>query len=202
MTKIVAVSGTQGSGKSTLLTALKERGYRVDDFKVSRHVQEKLGAGSLSELIRTKDDVIQFQQLILEAKMAREEMLAASGYDGIILTERSFADISSYANIWLNELTADQRVSLGESVAFQRTFGNICSDYQQIYSGVLMLPYMEHVGWEEDPNRAAKQKIESFNLEMNSFLRFLQPSNVPVFYIDEKTVEARVSQVISFLNTI
>lgn len=195
--KIVAVSGTQGSGKSTLLDTLKSWGYKVDDFKVSRHIQEKLGAQALSELTTTFEGVKKFQNMILEAKMEREEQLSLG--DGLILTERSFADICSYANIWVNKLIDQGKVSRDEGVEFTINFADICSDYQQIYAGVVMVPYMDHIKWQDDAKRAAWEDIATFNSEMNSFMTFLQPSNVPAFYVSEKSTTDRASQVEAFL---
>ena len=200
-TRIVAISGTQGAGKSTTLTALAGMGYKVDDFKVSREMQKKFGA-ELQDLIKTKNGVIEFQRAILNAKMAREEELLASDYDGIILTERSFADISSYANIWIDDLIANAQIDLEEGSNFKMTFGDICSDYQQVYSALLMLPYMEHVGWVSDPQRATKDKIAAFDVQMETFINLLQPSNVPVFNITAQTINDRAVEINNFLRTL
>ena len=93
--KVVGISGAQGGGKTTLLDQMKVLGYQVDDFKVARSVQEELGWASLNHVTTSIDVMIDFQTRILEAKALNDRQLKEKG-NGVILVERTFADIYAY----------------------------------------------------------------------------------------------------------
>lgn len=199
-TRIIAISGTQGAGKSTVLQHLGLLGYNVDDFKVSRHVQSQL-KGELKDLIKTFEDVKHLQKMILDAKIEREERLLCQDL-GIIFTERSFADISSYANVWVNDLIKDDYSIYDEAIKFKRDFADYCSDFQQIYAGIVNIPHMEHIEFVDDPHRGAKNKRDEFNVQMNKFFLTLQPSSIPILTITAPDVAERVHQIQDFLRTL
>lgn len=199
MAKIIGFSGAQGSGKTTTLNALSALGYKVDDFKVSRAVQEKMGYNALQDATNNFNKMVEFQNEILTQKMAREEHLKLQ--DGIILTDRTFADISTYAMIWAEDLEMKGFVDKKTCQDFIFNFVEECSDYQQIYSGVVNFPYMDHIKWEQDKNRASMDKIESFEKHIHRFFKQYQ-GNVSLFEITTKSIEDRATQVEEFLRTI
>lgn len=197
MRKIYAFSGPQGSGKTTLLNELENRGLKVDDFKASRTVQNILGV-TLEQATHTPEKMMDFQNKILDIKYKREELIAVDG-DELILTDRSFLDIFVYSALWASKAKKTNSFDLEDASIFIRHFADMCSDYQQIYSGIFIVPYSEHITWVDDHNRAKKEDIDSFNNIMKMFIQTHQPQNVPVFYIDALSVSDRADQVLEFL---
>ena len=102
MIKLVGVSGAQGAGKSTLLEGLKAKGWAVDSFKVSRAVQKKLGWDSLERVMDDVHTMQRFQEEVLHQKLLRDFDMGRLETSGVVLTERTFADIAAYT--WLGNL--------------------------------------------------------------------------------------------------
>lgn len=165
---LVSLSGPQGSGKSTTLNALseliKERNLAIfiDDFKLSRSVQERLGVADLSHAVQSFNNMHEFQEMILEARQLREDELFDMHLHGdidIIITERSHADICAYYRLWSEKLNADS----DEQIMSQTQFISDCRFESYNTSCFLYLPFMDHVKFEVDPNRAGSEDIQRFN---------------------------------------
>lgn len=197
--KVISISGTQGAGKTTMLVELKNRGWQVDDYKVSRDVQKSLGWDSLDRVLDSVDAMIEFQTTVWEKKFTHDKELAASGSeDDIVLVERSFADIFSYTKLW-----CDKHVGMSEEQKkwFITDYAPVCKLSQVIYSGVVYVPLMKHIKWTNDPNRAALEDAGAFNNHATSFIHDM-PIEIPRRFITMKSVKARANQVEQFLNSI
>ena len=83
MAKVIAVSGPQGSGKTTLLNGidvLDNDRVVIDNFKVSRDVQKRMGAEALSKMTEYPSIMMEFQKnirqnlyhLTVEVKLLRK----------------------------------------------------------------------------------------------------------------------------------
>jgi hypothetical protein len=197
--KVISISGTQGAGKTTMLAELKNRGWKVDDYKVSRDVQKSLGWDSLDRVLDSVDAMLEFQTTVWEKKFAHDKELAAFGSeDDIVLVERSFADIFSYTKMWCDKHTG---MSDEQKKWFITDYAPVCKLSQVIYSGVVYVPLMRHIKWVDDPNRAALEDVEAFNNHATSFINDM-PIEIPRMFITMKTVKARANQVEQFLNSI
>jgi predicted ATPase len=116
---IVAVMGSQGSGKSTVLAELEKRGHNVVSRKTSRSILEEWGV-TLSQVNNDRELTIRFQDEIRDRKI-QDDMQHKIGSEEIWFTERTFADLFTYALIavgkdnefsdWLNEYYAACRYS-------------------------------------------------------------------------------------------
>lgn len=202
--KVIGVTGPQGAGKTTLLNGLKERGYKVDDYKVSRDVQKKLGWDTLERVKESPSAMQEFQQAILEAKARHEaileDALESDFSEKIILTERTFADISSYTNLWCWELVYLGKWKMQEAIQFSKQMTDDCSNLQGVYSGVIYLPSMPHVQWQADPNRAQQKDVEFITGELEGFFRVKHPRSVPIFKVTAGSIGDRINQVDTWLN--
>lgn len=195
---LVGVSGPQGGGKTTLLNALRDMGYVLDDFKVSREVQRRLKVDCLDDLTKNPQEMMHFQEEVFLTKFEREQQNLEKG-NRLLLVERTFADISSYAQLWAYELVHRGEWSLSEAMGWAMAFAKQCSKAQQMYTGVLHLPRMPHVQFENDPRRASQSTIEFIAEQLDRFYDVHQPREVKLFRISAQTVEDRATEVSTFL---
>lgn len=203
MAKVIGLSGAQGGGKSTLLEGLKNAGWKVDDFKVSRAVQAQLGWTALNTVLDSPQTMMQFQDEVLAQKLKRDQELRWGGSEGTILTERTFADICAYTTYWTWELVDARKWTLGEGAAWLHGYTNRCVAAQKrCYDAVLMLPYMSHVVWNGDPNRANFASVNIIWENLERFTQKLELLPIPSFYIRAAATEDRVAEVDAFLRTL
>lgn len=202
MAKVIGLSGPQGSGKTTLLNGLKGVGIHVDDFKVSREVQKQLGWDSLERVLEEVDTMMEFQSTILNVKREREEQNRARTDVDIILTERTFADIAVYTQLWSFELAHIGKWSLDRAMGFAADFMSDCADLQTNYAGNLILPFMQHIAWQADPHRAQRHQVEFVDNELDHFFRVMHPKSVPVFTLTQGSIPGRIEQVHEWIKTL
>lgn len=202
MAKVVGLSGPQGGGKTTLLNGLKDHGIIVDDFKVSREVQKQLGWDSLSQVMESPETMMQFQAKVRDVKYVRElENKARTDVD-MILTERTFADVASYTQLWCWELTEAGKWTIGEAIEFLLGYVHQCQEYQLVYAGNLILPSMPHVQFQADPHRAEKKHIDFVTEQMDRFFDLAHPRTVPTFKITEGSIKGRIDQAYEWIQTL
>lgn len=199
MAKIVAVSGAQGAGKSTLLAEIQNRGYKVDDFKVSRHVQEKLGVQSLGEAIASPFSMQHFQGEIYSHKFHRDAELAKDEAP-IILTERSFSDIFCYTSEYTFNFIDNGMLDRNTALSWLSHYKKLCINAQlSCYSGIVLLPLMSHVQWENDRRRAPRHSAERIYEEIDIFCSSSDFIRMPTLRITGITVDERATQLQTFL---
>jgi len=202
MAKVIGVSGAQGGGKSTLLKGLMAKGWHVDDFRVSRAVQAQLGWERLDRVMESPQTMMEFQGEVLRQKQHRDLHLAET-LDGIVLTERTFADIAAYTSNWTFNFVSERRWDLAEAGTWLSQYLERCIFAQKkCYSGIVLLPLMDVVKWEEDPNRAARNTAERIYEDVRRFTEQVEFLRVPRLTITTETPEARVDQVDTFLRTL
>jgi energy-coupling factor transporter ATP-binding protein EcfA2 len=95
---LVAISGSQGSGKSTVLAALKATGFTTIDRKTSRSILSDWNV-TLQDVNNDHDLTLKFQQEIIKRK--HQDELIAKQTPGLYFTERTYADLFTYALISL-----------------------------------------------------------------------------------------------------
>lgn len=202
MAKVIGLSGPQGGGKTTLLNGLKEKGLYVDDFKVSREVQAQLGWDSLDRVLDKVDTMMAFQTKIVNVKRERDEQNRARTDVDIILTERTFADIAAYTQLWSLELAHAGKWTVEDAMQFAVEFVSDCSYFQHSYAGNMLLPFMPHIAWQADPNRARHDHIEFIVLELDAFFRTMNPKTVPVFTVTQGSITDRVQEALKWIKTL
>lgn len=202
--KAIGLSGAQGGGKSSLLKELMARGWALDEFRVSRAVQEQLGWQSLTRVMDSPNTMIKFQREVFRQKYNNDRKLAyANGCVDVILTERTFADICAYTNLWAWRFVDDGRMLLGEAIEFLAEFTHDCAQaHNEIYTGTMLLPMMSHIEWQNDPNRAAKQDTVSVYEDIERFIDRKAHITHKRFRITAASVEQRADQVETFLRTL
>lgn len=199
MAKLIGLSGPQGGGKTTLLNGLKDKSIVVDDFKVSREVQKQLGWDSLSQVMESPDTMMAFQAKVRDVKYVRELENAARTDVDMILTERTFADIATYTQLWSWELVDAGKWEVKDAIEFLVGYVELCKSNQKVYAGNLILPAMPHIKFEADPHRAEKRHIEFVAEQLDRFFDLAHPRTVPTFKITEPSVDGRVAQVNAWL---
>jgi len=95
---LVAISGSQGSGKSTIINRIREAGFNTIERKTSRSILADWNV-SLQEVNSNPDLAIKFQEEI--SKRKHEDELLAVHSDQIWFTERTHADLFTYALVTL-----------------------------------------------------------------------------------------------------
>lgn len=197
---VIGISGAQGGGKSSLLNKLKEWGYKVDDFRVSRAVQAELGWDSLERVMDAPDTMMAFQDEVLEQKLNNDRKLRESSE--VILTERTFADIYSYTSTWVNKFIDRGDLDLGDGMRWLQQYTAKCFEYQQqVYQAVILLPLMPHVVFENDPHRAKQEDAEVVYGRIERFAKGMV-DEVPYCRITEKSIVDRASEVERFLKAL
>lgn len=202
MAKLIGLSGPQGGGKSTLLEGLAKKGIVVDDFKVSRQVQKELGWETLANVLENPKTMMQFQVKVRDVKYVRELENKARTDADIILTERTFADIATYTQLWSWELADSGKWNKYDAMEFLVDYVDMCRENQSVYSGNILLPSMPHVQWQADPHRATENHIKFVALQLEEFFKRANPSTVPVFRITEGSVDGRINQVYDWIQTL
>lgn len=140
---LVAVSGSQGSGKSTILKALDDSGFKCVKTKTSRSILADWNV-TLQEVNSDFDLTVRFQDEIIKRKYA-DELVAAESSD-IWFTERTFADLFTYALVTLGK---DNRFS-----EYLDQYYIKCMQLQQSYDLVYYLK-AGHFAIENDGVRGA-----------------------------------------------
>lgn len=104
---LIAISGSQGSGKSTVLEELEKKGREVVPTKFARTILDDWGV-TLEEVNNSHDLTIKFQDELIKKKWMVEQNAktkhlyhnpAQRNRDNIVFTERTFADLFTYALI-------------------------------------------------------------------------------------------------------
>jgi len=125
---LIAISGSQGTGKSTLITEMEKYGFKSIKRKVARSIIDDWGI-PLNEINNSVELTIKFQMESIKRKH-EDELIVADSTDKW-LTERSYADLFSYAlinlgkdnncNEWINE------------------YYELCKSYQPIYKKIFYI---------------------------------------------------------------
>ena len=209
--KLVGLSGAQGAGKSTLLNELEARGIHVDKFRVSRAVQEQLGWDSLDRVMDSPHTMIAFQEAVFEQKYKNDYALVADITrieldeelpELTMLTERTFADIWAYTSQWTWRFVDREQLTMGDALRFLTPFTERCAGQNKIYSGVILLPYMQHMVWAPDANRAAQSDVDSVYEDVQSFVERKMPITAKRLVISRETVSDRADEVQTFLRSL
>ncbi len=199
---VVGLSGAQGGGKSSLLIELQNRGFKLDQFRVSRAVQAQLGWESLDRVMESPKTMMDFQNEVLNQKYQHDLALTKEG-DGLILTERTFADINAYTHAWTWKFVDQGKLTIQEAVQFLMGYTVHCQHAQmQCYGATLLLPLMSHVVFEQDPHRAKQENAHTVYEEIERFIDTKMPLGYKKLVITAKSVEDRATQVQQFLETL
>lgn len=201
--KLIGLSGAQGAGKSTLLKGLMSKGWALDQFRVSRAVQAELGWETLDNVMESPETMMKFQETVFEQKFINDHRLCTESEAELMLTERTFADIDAYTTQWTWRLVDRGSMSRNEAFAFLSLFHRRCVDAQsKCYAGTIMLPFMDHVAWEDDPNRAAKNDVVTIYEHIERYMDAREFIAHPKLVITAKSVDDRVAQTERFLESI
>ena len=208
--KLVGLSGAQGAGKSTLLKALMGNGWTLDQFRVSRAVQAQLGWDTLDNVMESPETMMEFQEEVFRQKYKHDYALRdlptartmdAKGH--VMLTERTFADIDAYTTQWVWRFVDQGRMTTFGGMHWLSQFHRKCVNAQlDCYTGTLMLPFMAHVAWEDDPNRAAKNDVTAIYEHIERYMDSATFLRHPKLVITTKSVEDRMKQTEHFLESI
>ena len=144
---LVAISGSQGSGKTTVLNELAKKGYHVVERKTSRSIQKDWGY-TLEEINASKELTMKFQQEILERK--RDDEAPYIGGNEVAFTERTFADIFTYALLVLGKEPSCS--------TFLDQYYTLCHTTQRLYYSQVFLLEAGLFPVEWDVNRASANK--------------------------------------------
>lgn len=180
---LIAISGSQGSGKTTTLNALKEKGYPIIERKTSRSILEEWDV-SLQEVNNNPRLTIDFQQEISKRKY--DDEMRASVSDDIWFTERTHADLFTYA-----------LVSLGKDndyTEWLETYYSQCKLFNDIYSKVFYLK-AGHFDIEHDGVRGSNRHYSRMvDLTMLDFTKQMVDSN-KLKIVDTPNMQYRMNQI-------
>lgn len=121
---LASIAGSQGTGKSTLLAAMADL-YPQISRKTSRSILSDWGV-TLSEVNNNRELTIKFQNEILKRKL--EDEAAAVASDKWHLTERTYADLFTYALVAIgkdNEYSDFIDEYYLKCVEAQKTYGHV-----------------------------------------------------------------------------
>jgi predicted ATPase len=126
---LISISGSQGSGKSTVISRLALRGYPIVQRKVARSLLNEMGM-TLEEVYTNPESIMTFQDAILERKI-EDEHRHLSRETLMYFTERSYADLFSYALMYLGKFN--------QCSEWLNNYHFKCIQAQQYYSMVYYL---------------------------------------------------------------
>lgn len=206
MAKVVGLSGAQGAGKSSILTGLIDLGWSVDSFRVSRAVQAQLGWDSLNKVMEDPDTMTKFQMEVYRQKFERDMYLkdaSGSGVSHLILTERTFADIAAYTLQWTWRHVDEGKWTVADATPWLARYLSLCNQAQEkCYDAVMLLPYMDSVPWQDDPNRAERATVDAVYEDVQRFLESSRFLTTRKMTITEKGIPERIAQCAKFLETL
>jgi predicted ATPase len=163
---LVPVSGSQGCGKTTIINELYKAGHPIIQRKTSRSILSEWGV-SLNEVNQDPQLTMKFQEEIIRRKFLDEKEAIES--DQIVFTERTYADLFTYA-----------LVALGRDNDFDdwlRDYYLRCMTYQQSYSMVFYLT-AGHFTVQKDGVRASNKQYSTLvDLSMQEFTRQMTSHN-------------------------
>lgn len=196
---IYGISGAQGAGKSTVLKVLADRGWKVDQFKVSRAVQAQLGWDNLDRVMDSPETMMAFQDEVFNQKFKNDSALSRNED---IFTERTFADIYAYTSHWTEKFMTAGRMTNGEGRTFIANYRMKCQYAQdKVYGGkIILIPLMDHMPWDNDPNRAKKEEATTIFNKIEEFVD--STYTYPLFEkleIDVSSIEDRVTMIENFV---
>lgn len=159
MSKLVSISGAAGTGKSTLLENLR---YRVDGFRVARAILKKMNM-DLYDILKDPIKTMEFQDLILEWKIANDESLHEDNQVEWTFVERCPADFYAFAKTW------QPRFNSEEYDEWLKEYYDECFAAMKHYDVAILLQpgHFAHV---DDGVRAKADTQEDTNFELNQFL--------------------------------
>lgn len=205
MSRLVGISGPQGSGKSTVLNEIKKNiieynlNWVVDDFKVSRSVQEALGWESLSKVQDSPETMMRFQYEVFEQKYDHDLMLFKSAGSEFVFTERTFADLSAYALLWTYKFIDTGLWDKKDGAAFYADYNFKClAAHRSLYCCTVLIPFMDCVKFEDDPHRASRQDVNFVYNHLNDFLTSKLAVH-KVMNVTEKSPEDRSTQIQNYI---
>lgn len=184
---LVAVSGSQGAGKTTIINKLIEKNnvqFRSVERKTSRSIQSQWNV-TLEDIIRDPDLTVKFQDEILLRKMNDERLARGNNMD-IVVTERTYADLFTYAVIWLGR---ENRFK-----DYLNDYYNRCVRAQQSYDLIYFIKG-GHFPIAFDPNRAAVSPHygRMVDLTMYDFtMQMSHPSRVNVIDVLDANQRANI----------
>ncbi len=190
---LVSVSGAQSCGKSSVLEDLKKRNlgdFHVDDFKAARSVLADFGL-PLTEITRDAANLIEFQTLVLEAKIQRDRTMRRM-YDGrhmVVFVERSLIDVAAFATTWIKpEL---RNAELYVEWVSERYIPK-CLELQSMYDSVVYLP----VGVFSHVDDGVRAKATTQNEVAASILDYARSTPPELIELRETTIEGRSREVL------
>ena len=181
---LIAVAGSQGSGKGTILEGLAKRGYKVIPRKTSRSILAEWGV-TLEDVNNDPDLTTRFQDEITKRKWQDE--LPSIACDELILTERTHADLFTYALI-----------TLGPHNRFSEWvdgYFDTCAKYNKAYHHIIWVPAgmfpVQHDGV-RGANQHYSRMADLIMLDATKRM-----SNIPerdISYISTVDIEARCDE--------
>lgn len=148
------------------------------------------------------DTMVEFQDEVLHQKRLRDSQLHEGfiGDQEIILTERSFADILAYTTYWTWELVDQGKQTFEVAAGWLKNYETKCVWAQLgCYDGIILLPFMSNIPWEDDPHRARKETVENVFESVFNFSHRYEFIEMPKLLVKEQAVDARVNEVAKFL---
>jgi predicted ATPase len=180
---LIAVTGSQGCGKTTVINELKARGYNIIERKTSRSILTEWNV-TLHDVNNDHKLTIKFQDEIIKRKSADEK--AARDSDAIWFTERSYADLFSYALI---DLGRDNQHS-----EWVEKYYNTCMRLQQSYDMVYYLK-AGHFTIQHDGVRGSNLYYSRMvDIVMYDFTQQMTMSSA-LSVIDTPSIDQRVSTI-------
>lgn len=180
---IFAIAGSQGSGKTTILNALKERGYKVVERKTARSVLTDWGL-TLDEVNADIQLKMKFQEELLHRKIT-DDLQEANSVD-ICFTERSFADLFTYALINIGQYN--------ECNEFINNYYQTCSDAMNHYEGIFYIQAGHFAVAEDGVRSINKYYSQAYDISLKRFTLDMAITT-PIIEISDPEVEKRTTMV-------
>lgn len=134
MSHLISFAGSAGSGKSTLITTLLQQ-EKIKCEVITRKTSRSILSDWNKTLIEVNQDVTLFKKFQIEMlnRKYNDDISLLSYTDNIIITERTFADLYTFALIILGHNN--------EHTEWLQEYYEMCKEKQHIYNTVFLLPY-------------------------------------------------------------
>jgi predicted ATPase len=185
---LFSISGSQGQGKTTIINSLKQaKNYNVIVNSVSRGILKDWGY-TLNEVNKYGPLTRNFQQEIMDRFIKHTEEAITS--DEIYITERSYADIFSYAIFVLGPFN--------EYSKWLDEYYENCKYLQQRFSGIFYLTGRIYEPEDDGVRSVNKHYAKSVDINIKNYLAEFG-GNYAV--IDKISIEDRVNSISGFIES-
>lgn len=179
---IITISAAQGQGKTTILNNLEANGYRIQKNTTARGIMAEWNK-DLNQIYSNPPLAQRFQDEILSRQEQYDKEMIKSGY--LIITERSYADIFTYALFALG--------SINNYNEWLQDYYQKCCELQKNYKNVIFLTGRDYTPEDDGVRSINPQFGQSVDLIVEHFTNQMESRFDQIININTADLDGRLN---------